>query len=79
MPDLTLTDDELRDMCIALRSAAHRAMEAATERKSDPRISQSFASDRRRFDELAEKLDAIRERSAPGSRAHDTMRSLWRS
>ena len=79
VPDLTLTDDELRDICIALRGAAHRALEAAAERKLSPRISLSFASDRRHFEEIAEKLDAVRERGAPAPGVQGAVRSLWRT
>jgi hypothetical protein len=79
MPDLTLTDDELRDVCTALRSAAFRAMEVAKAPRCSPHISESFASDRHRFNELAEKLGALRECSGPDSRAEGTVRSLWRS
>lgn len=39
-------------------------MEVALERKDNFNISQSFASDRRRFEEIAEKLDAVRDRAA---------------
>ena len=34
MPDLTLADDELRDVVTALRSAAHRAMEVTSALQS---------------------------------------------
>jgi hypothetical protein len=79
VPEVTLTDDELRDVCIALRGAAHRAMEVAVERKSDSHISQSFASDRRRYEDIAEKLDAVRERGRPAPSAQGAMNFLGRS
>jgi hypothetical protein len=79
VPDLTLTDDELRDVCIALRSAAFRAMEVATSRHCSPHISETFAHDQRRFNELAEKLSALRACSVPDPPVEGAVRSLWRT
>jgi hypothetical protein len=54
-------------------------MEVATARRCNPEISQSFASDQRRFNELAEKLAAMRELGTPAPRAQDSVPFFGRS
>jgi hypothetical protein len=69
MPDLTLADDELRDVVTALRSAAHRAMEVTSAQHCSPELRAAFADDRRRYNELAEKIDSSRDICSPPTTA----------
>ena len=93
MPDLTLADDELRDVvtalrsaapdssdpiacrrygdiwATALRSAAHRAMEVTSAQHCSPELRAAFADDRRRYNELAEKIDSSRDICSPPTTA----------
>jgi hypothetical protein len=60
VPNLTLTDDELRDAGQAARLAARLAQKDAAA-QSNPRIQATFAADAERYDELAVKYDAARQ------------------
>jgi hypothetical protein len=69
VPDLALADDELRDVVTALRSAAHRAMEVTSGQHCSPELRAAFADDRRRYNELAEKIEASRDICSPPAAA----------
>jgi len=57
VPDVTLTDEELRDAAQAARLAARQAERDALAQQN-PRIHQMFAADGERYRLLSEKLQA---------------------
>jgi hypothetical protein len=59
VPDLTLTDDELRDAAQAARLAAAQAQSDAAV-QPNPRISRTFAESVERFTRLAAKFEQVR-------------------
>jgi hypothetical protein len=61
MPDITLTNDELRDSAIAARIAPSEAAHDA-ERQENPRIKQTFSEAAQRYLTLAEKFESAREK-----------------
>jgi len=59
VPDITLTNEELRDAAQAARLAAHRAQEDAAA-QPNPRISATFKADVERYAALATKFELAR-------------------
>jgi hypothetical protein len=57
VPDLSLTDEELRDAAQAARLAAWRAQKD-TDTQPHPRINAAFAADAERYKRLSAKFDA---------------------
>jgi hypothetical protein len=64
MPDLTLTEEELRDAAQAARLAAHRAQQDAAA-QPNPRISATFGADAERYTTLCERFEAARAKRPP--------------
>jgi hypothetical protein len=62
VPDLTLTDEELRDAAQAARMAAHRAQQDAAA-QPNPRISAAFAAAAELYTQLAQKFEGVRHES----------------
>jgi hypothetical protein len=56
VPDLTLTDDELRDSAMALRAAAHQAMQDAQAMAQSSK-DHGFADAARRYAALAARFE----------------------
>jgi len=63
MPDVTLTDAELRDAAQAAPLAAVQAQRDA-EAQPNPRISETFADDVARYTALGARFERARERPA---------------
>jgi predicted DNA-binding transcriptional regulator YafY len=59
MPQIELTGDELRDACMALRAAAHRATQDAKAMAQSSK-DHGFADTARRYAALCEKFEATR-------------------
>jgi hypothetical protein len=59
MPILDLSDDEIRDVCMALRAAAHRATQDAAAMAQSSK-DHGFADTARRYTALFERFTAAR-------------------